>query len=200
MQVSGTYFSVSLCSLQHTATHCNTLQHTATYCDTLQYAKSDTAAESVAYLSVLSATCCNKLQHAATQCNTLQHAATHGNTRATHCNTLQHTVNHCNTLQSTQAGQEAQRLADAMKQKQLRGTGKKQFATLPLSGLRRKELVEWGGGGDREGEATLKMATSLSLFKSAGNSVDTMHSPYSVLKSDDVSGDWSRRTQLRLLV
>jgi len=38
------------CTLQHTATHCNTLQHTATYC--------------------------NILQHTATHCNTLQDEAT----------------------------------------------------------------------------------------------------------------------------
>ena len=31
--------SPSLCTLQHTATHCNTLQHTATHCNTLQQAK-----------------------------------------------------------------------------------------------------------------------------------------------------------------
>ena len=53
------------CTLQHTATHCNTLQHSATHCNI--------------------ATHCNTLQHTATHCNTLQHTATH-------CNTLQHTA------------------------------------------------------------------------------------------------------------
>ena len=28
---------VCVCTLQHTATHCNTLQHTATHCNTLQH-------------------------------------------------------------------------------------------------------------------------------------------------------------------
>jgi len=76
------------CTLQHSATHCNTLQHTATYCNTLQHM----------------ATHCNTVQHGATHCNTLQHTATYCNTlqhMATHCNTVQHGATHCNTLQHT---------------------------------------------------------------------------------------------------
>ena len=83
----------ALCTLHHTATHCNTPQHNATRCNTLQHA----------------ATSCNTLQHEReaniqhhrTDCNLLQHTATHCNTlqhTATHCNTLQHTATHCNTL------------------------------------------------------------------------------------------------------
>ena len=67
---------VSICTLQHTATHCNTLQQTATRCNTLHH----------------TATHCNTLQHASTHCNTLQ-------LTATHCNTLQHTAPHLTTLQ-----------------------------------------------------------------------------------------------------
>ena len=65
----GLCHHVVCCSLELTATHCNTrcntLQHTATHCTTLQ--------------------------HTATHCNTPQHTATQGNT-------LQHTATHCNTL------------------------------------------------------------------------------------------------------
>ena len=52
------------CSLQHTATHCNTLHHTATHCNTLQ--------------------------HTVTHCNTLHHTATHCDT-AKDCNNTQDT-------------------------------------------------------------------------------------------------------------
>jgi len=76
-------YTTALCTLQHTATHCNTLQHTATHCNTLQH----------------SATLCNKVQlylhrmpvdveYTISLC-TLQQ-------KATHCNTLQITAIHCN--------------------------------------------------------------------------------------------------------
>jgi len=66
----------AVCTLQDTATRCNTLQHTATHYNTLQH----------------TATHCNTLQHAATHCKTLQDTSRH-------CKTLQHTATRCNTLQ-----------------------------------------------------------------------------------------------------
>ena len=58
------------CSLQHTATHCNTLQHFATHCNTLQH----------------TATHCSTLQHTATWLPTwycITHCTTHCNKAAT---------------------------------------------------------------------------------------------------------------------
>jgi len=76
--------TVAVCTLHHTATHCNTLQRTATHCNALQHTST----------LCNTATHCIILQHTSTLCNTLQHTATH-------CNTLQYTATHCNTLQRT---------------------------------------------------------------------------------------------------
>ena len=82
--------SLSLCTLQHTATHCNTLQHTAAHRNTLQHTASH----------------CNTLQHTATHCHTAMHLSILDvctvvllQRTATHCSTLQHTATHGNTLQ-----------------------------------------------------------------------------------------------------
>ena len=94
----------SMCSLQHTATHCNTLQHTGG-------AARDASCRSTCWnpTQCNTATHCSTLQHTATHCNTLQH--TYGAARdasyrstcwnSTQCNTLQHTAAHCSTLQHT---------------------------------------------------------------------------------------------------
>jgi len=86
----------AVCTVQHTATHCNncnTLQHnahtlhyTAAHCTTLQH----------------TALHCSTLQHTAAHCNTLKHTATHCSTLLTRCIARQHTATHCNTLQTLQ--------------------------------------------------------------------------------------------------
>jgi len=73
--------TVSLYTLQLTATHCNSLQHTATHCNTPQQSGGTVSL----YTLQLTATHCYILQRTATPCNTLQHTATH-------CNTLQHSA------------------------------------------------------------------------------------------------------------
>ena len=89
---------LSICTLQHTATHCNTLQH-------WQYTRQ--RRERKRKCDVPPA--CT-LQHTASHCNTLQHTATHQamtlmktKMQRSHmmhiCNTLHHTAPHCNALQ-----------------------------------------------------------------------------------------------------
>ena len=63
------------CTMQHTATHCNTLLHTHT-------SQQDREGHVKRHQVALAATHCNILQQ----------------TTATHCSTLQHTATHCNTL------------------------------------------------------------------------------------------------------
>jgi len=86
------------CTLQNTATHCNTLQHTATNCNMLQYTATNcnTLWHTVTH--------CNTLHHTTLYCNILQHTATHRNialqhtaTRSTRCNMLKHVLcdKHC---------------------------------------------------------------------------------------------------------
>jgi len=98
---------VMKCTLQHTATHCNTLRHNATHCNTLQH---------TAPRSLLSVKClmCDGM-HTATHCNTMQHTSTHCKDYTTqcferqkfdvwwnaHCNTLQHNATLCGTNQHT---------------------------------------------------------------------------------------------------
>jgi len=104
-----------LCTLQHTATRCNTLQHThqgtleqqqvvdcnklqhtTTHCNTLQHIYQDA-------LKQQQVGCCNTMQHIATFCNTLQRTETHipGALKAAASCRLQHTLQraatHCNT-------------------------------------------------------------------------------------------------------
>ena len=98
------------CTLQHTATRCNTQSCQICMSDVMYHLWHDSAR-------------CSTLQHTATHCNTLQHTVTHCNTHpcqicmsdvmyewvicdmtlhtATHCNALQRTATHCNTLQHT---------------------------------------------------------------------------------------------------
>ena len=88
--------TLSIFTLQHTATGCNTLpcttlQHAATHCNTLHHA----------------ATHCITPQHNASHCNTVSQVRVHRQRRqrtaATDCgNTLQHTATHCNTLHHTE--------------------------------------------------------------------------------------------------
>ena len=113
--------SVSLCPVQHTATHCHTMQHTTIYCNilhhtavhccTVQHHMCDMT-HSYAVLDCdhqLQSACsryarCNTLLNTATHCNTLQHIATHCNTlqhTAAHCSTLQHTATHCSIICAT---------------------------------------------------------------------------------------------------
>jgi len=67
-----------VCTMQHTATHCNTLQHTATHCNTPCTAfESSSKDPGDVQRHVHTTTHCNTLQHTATHCNTLQHTATH---------------------------------------------------------------------------------------------------------------------------
>jgi len=75
------------CSLQHSATLCNTLQHSATLCNTLQH----------------TATHCNTLQHTATQCNrwSWRHMCCTNFKVTAQCNTLKHSATRCNTLYYT---------------------------------------------------------------------------------------------------
>jgi len=85
------WFVSGMCTLQHTATHCNTLQHTATHCNTLQHitmhcntSKRHTATHYYVALSTwppplnscfVSGMC--TLQHIATHCTPLQYTATY---------------------------------------------------------------------------------------------------------------------------
>jgi len=67
---------MTLATVQHTATHCNTLHHTAPYCNTLQ--------------------------QTATHCNTLRHTATHSRpTNDTSYTAANNVLNQESTLRST---------------------------------------------------------------------------------------------------
>ena len=98
------------CTLQHTATHCNTLQHIATHRSTLQHiaAHCNTLQHTAAHFNTLHHVAPNCDSGRETEvtgvCHTLQHTATHSETQqntARHCKTLQDTTTHCYTLQHT---------------------------------------------------------------------------------------------------
>ena len=61
-------------TLQYTGTHCNTLQHTAIHYNTLQHTNSASYFLSPPIYTATHSTRFNTLLHAAIRCNTLQHA------------------------------------------------------------------------------------------------------------------------------
>ena len=104
------------CSLQHTATHCNTthgstLQHNMHLNMEREHAQlhRDTSVQSLtvsaSWQGIASpALHCSTLQHTAAHCSTLQHTTAHCTKlhhTAPHCTTLHHAATRCNTLQHT---------------------------------------------------------------------------------------------------
>ena len=93
-QWQGTSGYANCNKLQHTVTHC-TLQFTATHCNSLHYIVKHIGSAGRAQCGDSSGkqhkVPCNSLQSTAPHCNTLH-------LTATHCNSLQHTVpGHCET-------------------------------------------------------------------------------------------------------